>query len=117
METFLPDNVKAILLGLILLIFGLSRLARSLPDVPWLQVFRLPTVQESEEQRARRRRSANRIAGLEIACAGLALPLLYFVSTVMLFNTPKALPTIIVTAMSILCILIGIWVFARNLSS
>jgi hypothetical protein len=102
METFLPDTVKAILLGLIVIAFALARLARALPHVAWLQVFRLPVIQMSEEQRARRRRSANRLAGLEIIVAGLALPLLYFVSTIMLFNEPKTPPTIIVTACSLL---------------
>jgi len=84
METFLPDTVKVILFGLIVIAFALSRLARALPHVAWLQVFRLP--QMSEEQRARRRRSANRLTALEIVLAGLALPLLYLLSTVMLFN-------------------------------
>src|SRR5712691_6846763 len=77
METFLPDTVKAILLGLLAVAFALARLARALPHVAWLQVFRLPVMQMSEEQRARRRRSGNRLAGLEIVLAGLALPLLY----------------------------------------
>jgi len=65
------------------------------PHVAWLQVFRLPYLKESEEQKAKRRRSANRLAGLEIVCAGLVLPLLYFVSTVMMFNEPRTVDTII----------------------
>lgn len=68
----------------------------------------------SEEQRARRRRSANRLTALEIVLAGLALPLLYLVSTVMLFNEPKTIPMIIVTACSIFCVAVGIWIFVRN---
>jgi hypothetical protein len=114
METFLPDTVKAILLGLIAFAFVLNRLARRLPDVAWLQVFRLPVRQMSEEQRARRRRSSNRMAALEIVVAGLALPLVYFVSTIMLFSEPKTMPTIIVGASSVLCIALGIWIFVQN---
>ena len=114
METFLPHSVKAILLGLIALLFVLSRLARALPHVSWLQVFRLPLVQMSEEQRARQRRSANRMAALEIVLAGLALPLVYFVSTIMFFSEPKTVPTIIVTVISVLCFALGIWIFVRN---
>ena len=114
MERFLPDTVKAILLGLIVIAFALSRLARALPHVGWLRVFRLPVIQMSEEERARRRRSANRMAALEIVVAGLALPLLYLVLTVMFFNEPRTMPTIIVTASSILCLALGIWIFARN---
>ena len=114
METFIPDSVKAILLGVIAIVFVLSRLARWLPHVPWLQVFRLPVVQMSEEQRAKRRRSGNRMAGLEMVLAGIALPLIYFASTIMFWSDPQAIPTIIVTACSVLCIAIGIWIFVRN---
>jgi hypothetical protein len=114
MESFLPDTVKAILLGLIAIVFVLNRLSRRLPHVAWLQVFRLPVMQMSEEQRARRRRSGNRMAALEIVVAGLALPVVYFLSTIMFFSEPKVIPTIIVTAFSILCITLGIWLFVRN---
>lgn len=114
MEAFLPDTVKAILLGLLAIAFALAWLARALPQVAWLQVFRFPAIQMSEEQRARRRRSANQLAALEVIVAGLALPFLYFVSTVMLFNDFKTIPTIIVTACSVLCIALGIWIFVRN---
>ena len=114
METFLPESVKAILLGLIAIAFVLSRLARWFPDVAWLQVFRLPVIQMSEEQRAERRRSGNRMAGLEMVLAGIVLPLLYFASTIMSFSEPQTIPTIIVTACSVLCIALGIWIFVRN---
>ena len=114
METFLSDTVQAILLGLLAITFALSRLARALPHVAWLQVFRLPVMRMSEEQKIRRRRSANRLVALEMVVAGVALPLLYFVSTVMFFSEPKTIPTIIVTACSILCIALGIWIFLRN---
>ncbi|SRR6266581_826558 len=114
METFFSDTVKAILLGVIAIAFVMSRLARARPDVAWLQVFRLPVIQMSEEQRARRRRSANRMAALEIIVAGFTLPLLYFISTVIFFSEPTMIPTIIVTACSIWCIALGIWIFARN---
>lgn len=114
MEVFLPDSVKAILVGLLAIAFALFWLARALPQVAWLQVFRLPAIQLNEEQTRRQQRSANRQVGLEIMVAGLALPLLYLVSTVMLFNDLKTLPTIIVTACSALCIATGIWIFVRN---
>jgi hypothetical protein len=113
-ETLLPDSVKAILLGLIALLFVLSRLARALPHVSWLQVFRLPKIQMTEEQRERRRRSANRMAAVEIGLVGLALPLVYVVSSIMFFSDPKPVPMIIVTACSILCFALGIWIFVRN---
>jgi hypothetical protein len=114
METFLPDTAKAILLGLIAIAFVLNRLSRRLPHVAWLQVFRLPVIQMSAEQRARRRRSGNRMAALEMVFAGLALPAVYFFSTMMFFNEPKTIPTIIVGACSVFCIALGIWIFVRN---
>ena len=115
MESFLPDSVRALLLGLLAIGFVLSRLARAFPQVGWLRFFRLPIKQMSEEQKARRQRSANRLAGLEIVLAGVILPLLYFGSTMLLFSEPKRIPLIIVIVCSILCIVIGIWIFMRNL--
>ena len=114
MEVFLPDTVKTILLGLIAIAFVLNRLSRRLPHVAWLQVFWLPVLQVSEEQRARRRRSGNRMAALEIVVAGLVLPLVYFVSTMTMFSEPRTVPTLIVSACSVLCIALGMWVFVRN---
>lgn len=42
------------------------------------------------------------------------LPLLYLLSTVMMFNEPETVPLIIVGACSVLCIVLGIWLFVRN---
>ena len=114
MESFLPDSVKAILLGVIAVAFVLSRLSIRLPHVGWLQYFRLPEIPMSEEKRERRRRSGNRMAGLEMVGAGLVLPLLYLASTVMMFNEPGTFGMIIVGAISIACIAVGIWIFLRN---
>ena len=110
----IPDSVKAILLGLIAIVFVLSRLALRFPDVAWLQIFRLPVRQMSEEEKARRRRRANRMAGLEMILAGLILPLLYLASKVMMFNEPTPLGLVIVGACSVACIGLGIWIFVRN---
>ena len=114
MESFLPDSVKAILLGLIAIVFVLNRLARRLPHVDWLQYFRLPVVEMSEEQRAKRQRSGNRMAGLEMVLAGIVLPLLYFASTVMMFSGPEPIAASIVAVISVACIAVGIWLFVRN---
>jgi uncharacterized membrane protein len=115
MDIFLSNTVRAILLGVIVVAFGLNRLARAFPDVAWLQIFRLPEREMSEEERARRRRTANRLAGMEMVIAGLVLPLLYFIPTFMMFNEPKPLPMLVVGVLSIACIAVGIWIFARNL--
>jgi hypothetical protein len=114
MESLLPDSVKAILLGLIAVVFVLSRLAPRFPDVAWLQIFKLPVRQMSEEEKARRRRRANLMAGTEMILAGLILPLLYLASKVMMFNEPTTLGLIIVGACSLACIGLGVWVIARS---
>jgi hypothetical protein len=114
MDAFIPDSVKLILLVLIATVLVLSRVARAFPAVAWLQLFRLPVIPMSEEQRARRRRIGNRMAALEMVLAGLALPPLYFLSTVMFFSEPSLIPTIIAFAGSFVCISLGVWVFVRN---
>ena len=114
MDAFIPDSVKLILLVLIATVLVLSRIARAFPDVTWLQLFRLPVIPMSEEQRARRRRAGNRMAALEMVLAGLALPPLYFLSTVMFYSDPSLIPMIIAFACSFVCISLGVWVFVRN---
>jgi hypothetical protein len=114
MDALFPDWLKLILLGMLGTFYGLSWLARKHPDVGWLQVFQLPTIQRSEEERARQRRFSNRMAAVEMILAGLVLPLLYALSTVMMMNNFHTLPTIIVLACSALCIGFGIWLLVRN---
>lgn len=115
MDTFFSDTVKAVLLGILAVGFGLNRLARAFPDTEWLQWFRLPTPEISEEERQRRRRRANRSAAVELGLAGLALPLAYFIPTIMLFNEPKPLAMAIVGACSLGCIALAVWLFVKNL--
>ena len=114
MESFLPDSVKAILLGLIAVVFVLSRLATRFPDVPWLQHFRLPIRHLSEEEKARQRRRASLMAGMEMILAGLVLPLLYLAAKVMMFNEPTTLGLVIVGGCSLACIGLGIWFIVRS---
>jgi uncharacterized membrane protein len=114
MEALLPDTTETILLGLIAIAFALGWLARTFPDVGWLRFFHLPQVQMTEAQRAERRRTANRITGIEMILAGFILPLLYIAGTVMMFNDFETLPTMVVGACSLACIAFGIWVLMRS---
>ena len=114
MESFLPDSVKALLLGLVAAVFVLSRLSYRFPDVAWIQHFRLPIRQLSEEEKRRQRRRASLMAGMEIILAGLVLPLLYIAAKVMMFNEPTTLGMAIVVGCSLACIVIGIWVIVRS---
>jgi len=115
MDSFLPDSVKAILLGLIAAVFVLGRLSYRFPDVDWLQHFRMPTRHLSEQEKARRHRRASLMAGVEIILAGMILPVLYMLSKVMMFNEPTTLGLMIVGACSLACFCLGIWVIVRNL--
>jgi len=99
---FLPDNVKLILLGVLVLGAGLV----------W--ALRLPRGAVDAAEQARRRRAGDRNAGLEIALLGLVLPFIYIAATVMMFNDFKPLPTVLVAASSAGCIALGVWLYARN---
>lgn len=114
MDSFLPDSVKAILLGFVAVVFVLSRLSYRFPDVAWLQHFRLPIPHFSEEKKRQQRRRASLMAGMEIILAGMVLPVLYIAAKVMMFNEPTTLGMVIVGACSLACIFLGIWVVVRN---
>jgi sterol desaturase/sphingolipid hydroxylase (fatty acid hydroxylase superfamily) len=115
-ETFLSDWAKGVLLAILAVMFSLNWFARKNPEVSWLQAFRLPDPPFAEEEKARRRRIGNQMAGLEIALAGLAIPLLYMAATVMMFNDFKMMTTVIVGLCSVSCIGLGLWLFWRNRS-
>jgi hypothetical protein len=114
MDKFLPNWVKAILLGVIVVAFGLNRLASAYPQVEWLHKFRLPVWEMSEQEKARRQKSGNRMAALQMILAGLILPFGYLASTVFMFNEPGTVAMIVVGALSFLCISVGIWLLAKN---
>src|SRR2546428_2212860 len=114
LEAFLPDTLKTILGGVIATAIVLSWFAHRFQHVGWLRFFRLPAPDLSEEEQARRRQSANRQAAIEIILAGLVLPLLYAVATVMMFNDFRTVPTLIVGACSVACIGLGIWILSRS---
>ncbi|HYV25340.1 MAG TPA: hypothetical protein VE969_08900 [Pyrinomonadaceae bacterium] len=114
MAMFLSTTVKAILLGLIAVAFGLNRLARAYPSVGWLQVFRLPERHMSEEEKAWRKRAENRRAGLEIILAGFGLPLVYFGLGMVFFTEPSTLEIVVIGLLSVLFIGGGVWLLARN---
>jgi hypothetical protein len=114
MDSFLPDSVKAIMLGFVAVVFVLSRLSYRFPDVNWLQHFRLPIRHLGEEEKRRQSRRASLMAGMQIILAGMILPLLYIAAKVMMFNEPTTLGMAIVGCCSLACIVIGSWVIARS---
>lgn len=94
--------------SILAVLFGLSALSRRFPNVRWLQPFRIPRPQLTEQQQARMRRRASVNAGAQLILLGLGLPLGYVVLTVMMFNTVRAGTLALVLAGSVLCIVLGI---------
>lgn len=111
-ESFLPESVKMVLMGIVSVVMVLSALARRMPDVAWLQTFKLQD-KRTEEQKRKAQRSANILGGFEMILAGVALPAVYVVLTVMLFNEPSQGVLLLVGAFSLLLIGIGVVVIVK----
>lgn len=114
MTHLFSDTFQAILLGIVAVFFGLSWLARRKPHIGWLQAFRLPERRMSEEEKRRRVSFANRMSGTEFVLLGLALPLVYGAVTLMTWSDFDPVPTAIVLLVSGGCIVLGIWIVAKN---
>jgi hypothetical protein len=108
------DTLKAVLGGVVVVVFGLSALSRRFPQVEWLQHFRYDPPKLSEAQRARMQRRANVHAGVELILLGLVLPMGYVVLTVMMFNDITRTGMAIALAASVLCIGLGITAIVRR---
>jgi hypothetical protein len=104
----MSEGFQIVVGSIVLVLFGLSELSRRLPHVDWLQHFRIPRPQMTEEQQARMRRRANVYAGAQLILVGLILPVGYVVLTVMTFNTVRTGPLAIALAGSVICIGLGI---------
>jgi NADH:ubiquinone oxidoreductase subunit K len=107
-------TVQFILVGVLALVFGLSALSRRFPHVAWLQLFRYNAPRLSEERRAKMRQRANIHAGIELILLGIVVPIVYFSSTVMMFNSPSALGMTIAIGTSAVLIGLGITAIWRN---
>jgi hypothetical protein len=114
MSYLFTNEVQAVLLGAVVIAFGLGWLSRRRPDLGWLAPFPLPELTLSEEQRRRRRRTANRIGGLEFIALGLALPLVYVAATVMTFSGFDPVETAIAVVASVGCVGVGAWILWKN---
>jgi hypothetical protein len=107
-------TVQLIILGVLVVMFGLSALARRFPQVDWLQLFRFDRPRLSEQEKARIRRRSNIQAGIELLLLGIVLPLGYIAITVMFFSAFETIVTALVFAGSILCIGLGLMAIWRN---
>lgn len=113
-ESFPPERVKTVLTGILAGGFVLVYVARRLPNVAWLEPFRLRAFQQTEAQRARYRRFGNIKAGFEIMLAGIAVPMLYVLSRVFMFNEPTARGLLISGAVAVVAVVIGATILVRN---
>ena len=107
-------TVQLLLFGFLAVLFGMSALSRRFPHVPWLQLFRHNAPRLSDEQRAKIRQRANVHAGIELILLGIVVPMLYFASTVMMFDEPSATGTAIALASALLLIGLGTAAIWRN---
>jgi magnesium-transporting ATPase (P-type) len=111
-ESFLPEPVKMVLMGIISLVIVLSALQRKMPNVAWLQAFKLQD-NRTEEQKRRAQRSASMLGGFEMIFAGVAVPAVYLVGTVMFFNEPTQGALLLVGALSVVLIGLGVRVIVK----
>ena len=107
-------TVQMVLAGILVVTLGLAALSRRFPQVGWLQAFRYNFPRLSEERQARIRRSSNIHAGIELILLGVILPLIYFASSLMMFNEPTTKGTVLVGAGSVLLIGLGVTAIWRN---
>lgn len=107
-------TVQLVLVAILAVVFGLSALSRRFPDVAWLQLFRVNRPQLSEEQQARMRQRSDIHAGVEMILMGIALPVVYIGGTVMFFNTPTMLGTVLSLGGAVLLIGLGATAIWRN---
>jgi hypothetical protein len=73
-----------------------------------MKFFHLERPGLTEEQRARIRRRSNVHAGIELILLGIVVPIGYFVSMVMMFNTPTPLGITLAVGSALILIILGI---------
>jgi hypothetical protein len=103
--------VAFVLLGAVV---GLSALSRRYPDVGWLQVFRINRPQLTAAQQAQMRRRAAVLSGFQLMLLGLAVPVVYIVSRLMMFNEPTALGLTIAGGSGLVLVVVGLVVIWRG---
>jgi hypothetical protein len=106
------EALQGVLLGVGLVFFALTRIARRRPDIAWLRPFNLPQLPAAQRERHRKR--AERMAGIEFILLGLVLPLGYVILTMMTFSSIDPLWMTGTIVASVACIAAGIWAFVKN---
>ncbi len=107
MLLFLPDDVKNELAVFVVIMLIIAAIATCRPDIAWLEAFRFQN-RLTADQKARLRRSQNRIAGAEFILLGLIVPMVYAGMNFMFFSAPTLGLSLLTGAISLTCIVIGI---------
>lgn len=109
----LPDPLKVMLGLLLLVLLGLSFLARKYPHVRGLQAFALHG-QLGAKQRTRLGRTQNRTAGAELMLLGVILPLAYVGFKAVFFGEIPSTAIVLVGVSSAACIVLGLVALIRK---
>ena len=104
----MKSTIQLIVLAMLGLVFGLSALSRRYPHVRWLQAFHIKRPQLTEAQRARAQRRANIHAAIQFVLLGFGVPVLYVVSSIMMFSDPSKVGLIISGIIGFAFIVLGI---------
>ena len=91
MLLFLPDDVKNELAVFVVIMLIIAAIATCRPDIAWLEAFRFQN-RLTADQKARLRRSQNRIAGAEFILLGLIVPMVYAGMNFMFLQRADAWP-------------------------
>jgi hypothetical protein len=107
-------TVQLVLGGFLAFLWAVSALSRRFPGIAWLQLFRYNAPRLSDELRAKIHQRANVYAGIELILLGIVVPMVYFASTVMMFNEPTTTGTTIALASALVLIGLGATAIWRN---
>ena len=113
----MTSTIQLIVLVILAVVFGLSALSRRYPHISWLQAFHIKRPQLTEAQRARAQRRANIHAAIQFVLLGLGVPVIYVVSSIMMFSDPSRVGLIISGIIGFALIVLGIiaiWSSARR---
>lgn len=105
---------QKILIGIpVLVIMGLSFLARKRPATRWLQAFNFQA-HLTEGQRGRLRRTQNATAGAQLILLGIIIPIGYLGLEAMFLSSVETSELVVVGLLSVACVSAGIAALARN---
>jgi hypothetical protein len=108
------ETIQTVVVSVFLVVVGWAVLSRRFRNVAWLQRFRFEHPRLTEEHRAKMRRRANVLAGVEFILLGLVLPPGYLMLQVTLMSDLHKTELAIVLAASVLCVGIGITAIVRR---